>query len=97
MSERASIWDVSTYRLSSIKTVSIVLSRLQLARHGSLAGSTYKLSVFQPPKAIHDIMRVHALLGTNDAVSGVDTRKVDLIDELDSRWLIGILVAAVHL
>lgn len=29
-----------TYRLSSIRTVSIVYSRRQLARHGSFVGST---------------------------------------------------------
>jgi len=34
------------YLLSSIKTVSIVLSRVQLARQGSLVGSTCKASVY---------------------------------------------------
>jgi hypothetical protein len=31
------------------------------------------------------------------AISWVHTRKVDLVDELDSRWLVGVLIAAVHL
>ena len=32
-----------------------------------------------------------------DTVSRVDTREVDLVDELDSRRFVGVLIAAVHL
>jgi len=31
------------------------------------------------------------------AISWVDTGQIDFADELDGRWLVGILVAAVHL
>ena len=31
------------------------------------------------------------------AISWVDTRQVDLVDELDGRWLVGVLITAVHL
>ena len=34
---------------------------------------------------------------THDAILGVDTGDVDLTDELDGRWLVGVLVTAVHL
>jgi hypothetical protein len=33
----------------------------------------------------------------NDAISRVNTRKVNFVDELDSRWLVGVLITAVHL
>jgi len=33
----------------------------------------------------------------NHAISWVDTRKVDLGDELDSGWFVGVLITAVHL
>jgi hypothetical protein len=34
---------------------------------------------------------------TDHAISCTNTREVDLIDELDGRWLVRILVTAVHL
>lgn len=34
---------------------------------------------------------------TDLSVPWVDTRQVDFADELDSRWVVGILIAAVHL
>lgn len=37
------------------------------------------------------------LLGVDNAVPRVDTGQVDLADELDLGWLIGVVLAAVHL
>lgn len=39
----------------------------------------------------------HVLEVTDRSVSRVDTRQVDFGDELDEWWLVGVLIATVHL
>jgi hypothetical protein len=89
---------VRTNLRSSIRTVSIVLSLLQLARQGSLVGSTCK-SLSLPFSIIRTapLLRRNIFGYTNHAISWVDARQVDLADKLDGGWLVGVLVAAVHL
>jgi hypothetical protein len=43
------------------------------------------------------LLRRNIFWYTNHAISWVNARQVDFADELDGGWLIGILVAAVHL
>lgn len=76
--------------LSSINTVSIVISRVQFARQDSLAGSTCNTHYSRTDKRI-------SAAYTHNAISRANARKVDFADELDSGWLIRILIAAVHL
>jgi hypothetical protein len=52
-----------SHLLSSIKTVSIVLSRVQLARQGSLVGSTYFLVSLAPHTHVADNLKLLAGLG----------------------------------
>jgi hypothetical protein len=37
------------------------------------------------------------LVVTDSSISRVDTRQVDFGDELDEWWLVGVLIATVHL
>jgi hypothetical protein len=76
-----------------------VLSLLQLARQGSLVGSTCEhlsLAFFLLSCTVM-LLRRNIFWYTNHAISWVNARQVDFADELDGGWLIGILVAAVHL
>jgi hypothetical protein len=75
-----------------------VLSLLQLARQGSLVGSTCESVSLPFINTLHGSAAPQKYIPyTDHAISWVNARQVDFANELDSGWLIGILVAAVHL
>ena len=77
-----------------------------VSNHESVWNRIYINTACSPPKL--DQNRLHCVVPApvgkarklgwvHHAISGVDTREVDLVDELDSGWLVGVLITAVHL
>jgi hypothetical protein len=74
-----------------------VLSRVQLARQGSLVGSTCKDSVYCPRSTITAPPILGVPKCTDRSISRVDAGEVDFSNKLDKGWLVRVLITAVHL